>query len=297
MVGNMPELTDDQIKNIARTYFKECLDRFDAFKLEHEGNRWALPSGKYEDHPEGMKFENAVSKVIAPFVMDQEKIDSGCYLFDMNDHVIESQSLQVDKQSGSYKALADGMRDVQAEFMHLMREFCDTYRKKPSIQNEDFKSLLADSGQQPPVSVSELFSSVSDKYLDDISSSIVDKTAGKRRAAYALWVRVMGDVPIQNIVKQDVVRFKDVLRKLPVNMHQRYGDLSIEELLEMNVSQKMSDRTVNGYLASLSVLFKWATDHAYYEGNNPAEALRIRVSSNASVIVTGKHSSQAIPQY
>ena len=104
-----------------------------------------------------------------------------------------------------------------------------------------------------------------------------DKTEADYRAAYNLFIKIMGDQPINRINRRLMDSYKQILMKLPPNMNKlpKYRDKSIEEILAMNVKKTMATETINRNLARLNVLFNYAEVHGLVE-RNPAKGLLLR---------------------
>ena len=285
MVGEMGELTPQQIKDISRKYFKECLSRFDEYKSSHEANRMALPSSSYEDHPDSINLDQAVAQVVAPYVSDVDKINTGSYLFDMNNHVITQQDITgITDTSYSYKALARGMERIRDEFKNILIQH-KNYALDYNINDELFTDLFQPKNREsnkPDVTTTDnLTSSIFDAYINECNNTLEDKTVKMKQSIFSLWVGVNGDLPIQQTSKAHGRAFKDALTRLPSNATTRYKNKSVQELISLNDPKKMSVKTINKHLINMSAFFKWATQQGYTQPASPVEGLAIKERNDA----------------
>lgn len=281
----MPQLTPIQIKDITKAYFNECLKRFDTYKERHETNRWGLPSSTYEERPDGMSIEQAVAKIVAPFVESQDDIHSGEYMFQMNDHVIASNGIDaIERESNSYKMLASGMRRIRNEFEHQVQQHANA-EIEPTINDDWFKDesipVVSQSMSSPEnsESVSEDLSVLYQRYLNEMESSITAKTLDKKRKALRTWLDLMGDVQVQAINKSKARDFKGFIVRIPINASVRYPNKPLKELLDTD-SRKLSSKSVNNYLTDMGSFFKWAINNGYYESDNPFTGLQLSITQN-----------------
>ena len=290
MVEGMAKLTTAQVKEISRTYFKECLKRFREYEESHEENRMGLPSSVYEEHENGITVEQAVADIVAPFSNDKVNVETGAYLFRMTDHVLESNGMEVNEESRSYKALArEGLEKVQNEFRSLIEQHAN-YKLEYEIRNKEwFGDLLGESVAVPQPQqmvtiedTSELISVVHERYMGEAQASRVSEdTLKKKKAKCLVWLELFTDRNIQSFTKEDGRRFKAVVRGLPAKSAQRYPDKNLQELVELNDPRKRSVKTINDYLGEMGTFFRWAIRNGYYEGANPLDGLKMSQRSNA----------------
>ena len=117
------------------------------------------------------------------------------------------------------------------------------------------------------------------KYLDDklsnkrISKESIPDTQGR---LFNL-VDILGDVYINDITREDVRKFRNILTQLPPNRAKSkvYRDKSIEEILKIKIDKKLSTRTVNTSLEAVSSLFEWCVKEQIIP-TNPAKGLQIK---------------------
>ena len=103
-----------------------------------------------------------------------------------------------------------------------------------------------------------------------------DKTAGEMTCSTNMFVKVMGDKPIREIDRMDMVEYIDKLSRLPSNMNTvlAYRGKSVEKILTMEISDPMSTASVNKYLSRANSLMIWAVRQGYID-RNPADGLHV----------------------
>lgn len=89
------------------------------------------------------------------------------------------------------------------------------------------------------------------------------------------FVKVVGDRDIRNITRTTVLDYLKVLKQLPKNMskNRMYDGKTIEEVLEMQPKDVMSDTTLNNYLVRVNSFFSWAVQVGYID-RNPADGVK-----------------------
>lgn len=117
------------------------------------------------------------------------------------------------------------------------------------------------------------------KYLDDkLSNRSIQKVSfpDTKRRLFNL-VDILGDVYVNDITRENVRKFRDILKQLPPNRtkSKKYRDKSIEEMLKMKIGNKLSTKTVNTSLEAVSSLFEWCVKEQIVS-TNPAKGLQIK---------------------
>jgi hypothetical protein len=91
-----------------------------------------------------------------------------------------------------------------------------------------------------------------------------------KRHHYALLEEILGsEFQIAKYTEDDALRVKGVVLKLPTNRNKKEAtrNLSLNELIAIDHSHKLSTKTRNQYLMSYSSLFSWAKRHRYVSEN------------------------------
>lgn len=108
------------------------------------------------------------------------------------------------------------------------------------------------------------------------------KTEAENRAIYALWVRIVSNLPIGDYGFEKHRDYKATLSKLPPNLNKspRYRDKGIGEILALG-GTPAAPNTINKNLMRVSALFEWAIKYGYTD-TNPARGMTIRNPKRAN---------------
>jgi len=81
--------------------------------------------------------------------------------------------------------------------------------------------------------------------------------------------RVIGDIPVASITRNDAVNFFDVIKRLPPNLNKNplFRGKTIDQILKINAKSRAVG-TVNGVMTSVCALFDWLTLYEYVRKNN-----------------------------
>lgn len=95
-----------------------------------------------------------------------------------------------------------------------------------------------------------------------------DKTEDENRAIFALFIRMVSDVPVPSVNFETARLCKSVIQRLPPNMNKKpqYRDKTLDEIMALK-PDPMSISSINKYLSRLSSLFDWARKHGYAKEN------------------------------
>jgi len=128
------------------------------------------------------------------------------------------------------------------------------------------------------------FSEVQERYVTEVEKgeSWTEKTKAENLSIFALFVRVKGDLPIDQVDRSLLADYKSVLMSLPPNMNKspRYKDLSIDDILALKPDKTITVNTLNKYIRRLSGLFNFAVRNGYMS-TNPAEGMQIKSQKRA----------------
>lgn len=130
----------------------------------------------------------------------------------------------------------------------------------------------------------KLLSQVVAAYIEEhvVLGKWQEKTKQEVASALSLAIRVIGDVHLNAIDRSVMVDYLSKLKRLPANLnkHSQYRDLSIKQLLVLEVQTPMSQRTINKYITRVSSLFIWCMRQEHMKWN-PAEGLTTPVEAKA----------------
>ena len=90
-------------------------------------------------------------------------------------------------------------------------------------------------------------------------------------------IEVLGNKPINNITREDMREYRDVLRKLPPNRKKKaqYKEKTIQEILEMAPVDTLNVKTINTTVEAAASMFEWGMREGILTVN-PAKGLQIK---------------------
>jgi integrase len=96
------------------------------------------------------------------------------------------------------------------------------------------------------------------------------------------FVEIKGDMPIEDISRQDMRSFMEILQKLPPhrNKGKRYAGKSIAEILAMNPEQTLNVATINTAVEAVGSLLEWYVREGVLD-RNPAKGLQVKDTRQA----------------
>jgi integrase len=148
-----------------------------------------------------------------------------------------------------------------------------TFRENPS------NGISTPAGMESGSLVSEVIA----QYVDETKKNWRDKTEIDYRSIFNVFVEMVGDLPINRITRKMVGIFKQKLMKLPrnINKNPKYRKKTIQELVQMEVPDRISDTTIRKYLSTVGALFEYARKNGLYDGENPVTGMAPRIDKRA----------------
>jgi integrase len=265
--GEMAELSQEKIRATMRELIRKVLKTSEEKKALGEGPKDLAGLNEWLRTREGIKAQylqelNLQDYTRAAFLLDK---------------LLEREKIVLDKESLSYKALC-------REFLKGMIVVAElTLRRAQGNYGTDgvpFPEFLPDLGQSANgSSQGEPTSEVVERFVAEklASKAWTPKTESENRAVFQLFIRVVGDVPINTITRKTMDQFKQVLLKLPPNLckNRRCRGKSIEKILTMSFQQTLSPSSINRILTRMSGLLKYAEIHGMVS-RNPATGMQLK---------------------
>jgi integrase len=91
------------------------------------------------------------------------------------------------------------------------------------------------------------------------------------RPKLMLLAEIVGDVLVKNITKSDIVKYKNVLFRLPSNRNKKpmYSKRTIEQLIEMDISPHdlLSNTTISNHFVKVASFLSWLSENDLAEYN------------------------------
>ncbi len=266
-VGTMSRLTPEEIQQIAQNYFKEALRRLDcqldtveSFSkgvkkrmnmdvLAWQGQSTTSPADVqqrlqaikgtdliFDSHrldyllPDNFKYENPndPQEVTGMRLGFHNHFDGDSEA--VTQYLVSKLSLDAEEGTLSYQSLKKGVERAIAELGRQQHKKLNL-EGNLTIEDEWFAPSLPHAAspltvQPVAYGVSAPISKVYASYLEECQSD-KEKTIGKKKTTLELWLEINGDTSMRLLDKEKARQFKDVLRKLPKNMKQRYTILKI----------------------------------------------------------------------
>lgn len=130
-------------------------------------------------------------------------------------------------------------------------------------------------------SASPCFSRVVEECLEQQGrEGVSTKTIDDKRSVATLLVRIIGDLPVDLISRQDARKFRETALKLPPRLYQLPDGQSLEEVIKTATST-ISFTTFNNYVKNLTTFFTYAIREGYCE-RNPFDGLRVKQRGKVS---------------
>ena len=123
-----------------------------------------------------------------------------------------------------------------------------------------------------PKEKAPLLSELVERYKVDCKNRWSQKhSSGNERDIYpklALFLEVIGDKPVNEIKKEDVVIYKNLVYKYPANKNKKaaYKDLSIEEILTREIpdEDRISAETIGNHFTKIRSFIGWCEDNSSF---------------------------------
>jgi integrase len=116
----------------------------------------------------------------------------------------------------------------------------------------------------------------------DNDSKADEKTIGAIEGKLKRLVQVLGDVPINSVMRKHVEEYRNILLKLPSNINKKveYRNLSLTEVINLSPTQTLSTATIKSYIEVASTFYKWCRLNQYTLFN-PFESLKVKKPNNS----------------
>ena len=203
---------------------------------------------------------------------------------------LESMSIMIEKESVGYKRLRehfidlylmqyewikefeiktgrsidDFEKDFDSKFrLDLFPELSESVGLTESLMKEQQNNMTTNSDDLPylPIAGGLLSSNIKAFFEQKIIEGESIKEIESDRVILEEFIEIIGDIDFSRVTKKEVSHYIDVQRKLPPNRKEssKYKDLTINELMELNLSQKKTQtvQNINKRLSKLSVYGNW----------------------------------------
>ena len=130
---------------------------------------------------------------------------------------------------------------------------------------------------EPEKPSSPLLSKVVEAFLTEQKGQVDEKTHESTRTKLKLFLEVIGNDPVDTITREQIVKYRETLQKLPPNMKKKkeYREKSISQILKMKPEETMSGHTIKSYLEKAQQILEYAHLQGYCS-RNVAKGIKFR---------------------
>ena len=162
------------------------------------------------------------------------------------------------------RSIDDFEKDFDSKFrLDLFPELSESVGLTESLMKEQQNNMTTNSDDLPylPIAGGLLSSNIKAFFEQKIIEGESIKEIESDRVILEEFIEIIGDIDFSRVTKKEVSHYIDVQRKLPPNRKgsSKYKDLTINELMELNLSQKKTQtvQNINKRLYKLSVYGNW----------------------------------------
>jgi integrase len=270
-LGRTGMLTDKQIHDLLVAYVQRSLDRDEQKRAAGEELRGSVPDvGEIVNDYNG-EFETLCDAMIHG---DQQRATGGAHA----DRVLRSSGLTEPKDSPGYAKLCREVLKAQLEIVETqLARFQGDYDNPYDARFSFLADATLGGKDQAPVNTpaqkepsGPLLSEVIDRYVKEcgVKDSWTEKTAFENKAIYRVLVGLLGDQPITDLTRDDIVGVLEQIKRLPSNYSKKYPGKTIPEILSSSDIEKhepLGTNSVQKYMRRISSVFR----HVYRAGILP----------------------------
>lgn len=256
-------MTSDQIRQLAEQFFRETLN--DITEDRATGRLRLRNEDEIDEYLDTLAFST---------VEFREAL--ACSNLKPVHHVatdlLQKNSLEVDQKSTDFKLLC----------MELLRQLIrvnEVEQKRAVGDYGDLPVIIPDAPHQqesitapaPPVKNSPLLSTQIDKYIEDLQREgrANANSLKEYEGSCKLFLRIVGDIPVTTLTRDDLRDYHDKLKKLPphINKKKEYRDKTIDEILGMGVKETLGDAAIQKHIIVIKALIGWLVRNEVIEKN------------------------------
>ena len=181
------------------------------------------------------------------------------------DDLLKELKVKPDKKSKNYKKLCRELLKVNIRILDI------TEKRAIGDYSDQFSTSTFSNSSKAEQKDQPKLSKVILKFVSEFMKADrwTEKTKSENEAVFDLFIKISGDVPINQYDHQAIRQYKDTLGKLPANRNkiEKYRDKTIEKIISMPDVKPMAVNSVNKNIRRLGQLFKWAVQNGYIERN------------------------------
>ena len=181
------------------------------------------------------------------------------------DDLLKELKVKPDKKSKNYKKLCRELLKVNIRILDI------TEKRTVGDYSDQFSNSTFSNSSKAEQKDQPKLSKVILKFVSEFMKADrwTEKTKSENEAVFDLFIKISGDVPINQYDHQAIRQYKETLGKLPANRNkiEKYRDKTIDKIISMPDVKPMAVNSVNKNIRRLSQLFKWAVQNGYIERN------------------------------
>ena len=260
----LKELPKEEIERLADAYISMVLEEDEEYRMD------GLNEAAYRDYDETLNLMDATYSHKTP------RGDTNLIEFEMEDF-LDWNGIKVTKGSTLYRQLAYTFLQASAKANKLLLK---------RHQGE-----VVDTPVAPDVSVNAKVPSKSEGSISYIHEGWKrerkpePKLESDSNKVIRRFIECHGDLPIEDITRRQVAKFKECLLQLPARPKKAIRELPLLEIIKLHESdtkvQRLTARTVRRDIGLLQTMCEWAVSNGYRE-DNPVTRVKVIVPKNES---------------
>jgi len=248
------KLSETQIQSLLDQHLRQSLNEDEERRL----SVGRIDSDDLDDELETISFiKSDLKEELA--LNDYEGISSHV------DDLLKELKVKPDKKSKNYKKLCRELLKVNIRILDI------TEKRTVGDYSDQFSNSTFSNSSKAEQKDQPKLSKVILKFVSEFMKADrwTEKTKSENEAVFDLFIKISGDVPINQYDHQAIRQYKETLGKLPANRNkiEKYRDKTIDKIISMPDVKPMAVNSVNKNIRRLSQLFKWAVQNGYIERN------------------------------
>ena len=169
------------------------------------------------------------------------------------DDLLKELKVKPDKKSKNYKKLCRELLKVNIRILDI------TEKRTVGDHSDQFSTSTFSNSSKAEQKDQPKLSKIILKFVSEFMKADrwTEKTKSENEAVFDLFIKISGDVPINQYDHQAIRQYKETLGKLPANRNkiEKYRDKTIDKIISMPDVKPMAVNSVNKNIRRLSQLF------------------------------------------
>ncbi len=262
MAKACPQLTADQLQDIARRYFDRLLVESKRVQLAREFKLGELDHylthlGEIEDRLKDWQDRNRLGQIT-------EQVDE----------VMACEGICLPNGSEQHLDLSQKCLDA---LIAVNQSSIAHYTVQPNLEHYIQRQLSTSGNRVSATPAPNPICELAKRFCDQRAPAWRDRTTEKYRANLAVCAEIIGvTTPVSDVDKTTIRDLRDTLSRLPANWSKLWPDESSVRIAAREHSEDtrfLNPASVNAYLVALSSFFSWCVDEGYASAN-PVSGIR-----------------------